>query len=645
MRRNIYLEKKSLAEARERFLAAFSWVELVGTEVTNTVDALGRVTARPVFSRFSAPGYAGAAMDGFAVLARETFSATEEQPVQLHVDDQAFGVNTGQPLPQGTDAVVMIEQVHQVDPQTIEIRAPAFPWQHVRRVGEDMVARELVLPHHHALAAADVAALLQAGVFRLEVLRRPRVAILPTGTELLDWWEAEEAPPAPGAIIETNSIFLSGLVREAGGEPVVLPRQPDRLEPIQEAVAEALDRQDIHMVLINAGASAGTKDFTSHVVSGLGEVLVHGLMVMPGKPTLLGAARGKPVVGTPGYPVSAWVCFDQLVGPALSLMRGQVPVERPTVVAVPARRLASRLGQEEFLRVHLGRVGQRVVATPLKRGAGTITSLTRADGILRIPAQSEGLDENDETPVELLRPPSALERTLVIVGSHDMTLDHLADHMRRRAPQIHVSASNLGSMAGLVAVGAGRCHLAGTHLLDPDTGEYNIRYVKKLLPHVPVELVTLALREQGFIVKPGNPKGIRDFGDLASPGLRFINRQAGSGTRVLLDYHIRNRGISIESIEGYDQEEFTHMAVAVQVLTGGADVGLGILAAARALDLDFIPVCSERYDLCIPLDHIDDFRVRTLLETLDTPEFRKLLESLGGYDVAPTGERARWVPE
>jgi putative molybdopterin biosynthesis protein len=637
MRRNIYLEKKPLSEAKRRFLGAFPWVELVGKEAIKTADALGRVTAAPVFSRFSAPGYNGAAMDGFAVAARETFSATEEQPVLLRVDEQAFAVNTGQPLPQRTDAVVMIEQVHQPDSKHIEIRAPVFPWQHVRRVGEDVVARELLLPHHYALGAADVAALLQAGVFRLDVLQRPRVAVLPTGSELLDWWEAEEAPPGPGVIIETNSIFLSGLVREAGGEPVVLPRQPDKLEAIQEAVAAALDQQDIHMVIINAGASAGTHDYTSHVVSSLGEVLVHGVMVMPGKPTLLGVARGKPVVGSPGYPVSAWVCFDQFVAPALAMMQGQVPAERTTASAVPSRRLASRLGQEEFLRVHLGRVGQRVVATPLKRGAGTITSLTRADGLLRVPADCEGLDEDNETPVELIRPASALERTLVIVGSHDMTLDHLADHMRRRAPQIHVSASNLGSMAGLVAVGANRCHLAGTHLLDPDTGEYNVRYIKQLLPDLPVVLVTLALREQGFIVKPGNPKEIKDFSDLTK-GHRFVNRQAGSGTRVLLDYHLKKLGIHRERIKGYDQEEFTHMAVAVQVLTGGADVGLGILAAARALDLDFVPVCFERYDLCIPRHHLEDFRVQLLLDTLNSNDFRKLVEELGGYDVAPMGE-------
>jgi len=639
VKRNVYLKMRTLDEARRLFLDAFDWTALVGAERGVTAEALGRVTAAPVFSVYSSPSYNGAAMDGFAVRASDTFGATEERPLRLTLGEQAFAVNTGQPLPRATDAVIMIEQVHQPDSACIELRAAAFPWQHVRRVGEDIVAQELVLPHHHRLGATDVAALVTAGVFELDLLRRPRVGILPTGSELVDWRSAAAKPPPPGAIVESNSLLLAGLVREAGGEPVVLPRQPDRLEAIESAVAEALG-SDLHMVIVNAGASAGSEDFTSHVVSRLGRILVHGVTVMPGKPSLLGEARGKPVVGSPGYPVSAWVCFDQLVRPALALMQGQLPPARDTVQVRPARRLASRLGQEEIVRVHLGQVGESVVATPLKRGAGTITSLSRADGILRIPSDSEGIDEDRLVDAELLRPRAALDRTLVVVGSHDVTLDHLADQMRRRAPQIHVSASNLGSMAGLVAIRAGRCHLGGTHLLDPETGEYNVSYVRRLMQGMPVRLVTLAHRDQGLMVPRGNPKRIRGFDDLARPDVRFVNRQGGSGTRVLLDYHLGKREIDPASVQGYDLEEFTHMAVAVQIVTGGADVGLGILAAARALDLDFVPVCSERYDLCIPVAFLGDSRVQVLMDVLASASFRRIVEDLGGYNVSPMGEVA-----
>jgi putative molybdopterin biosynthesis protein len=575
-------------------------------------------------------------MDGYALAARKTFGASEEGPLRLEIGSAAHPVNTGQPLPAGCDAVIMIEKVHEPGDRTVELTEAAFPWQHVRRVGEDIVAREMLLAHHHRLGAADLSALLMACVFRVEVLGRPQVGIIATGSELVDWRDAEKDPPRPGRIIETNSVLLEGLVREAGGEARVMQRQPDRHEAIREAVLEALDA-GCHLVLVNAGASAGSEDHTVHVIRELGEVLVHGIAAMPGKPTILGRVSERPVVGTPGYPVSAWVCFDRFVGPALAMMQGREPPARPTVRATPARSLPSKLGQEEFLRVHLGRVGERVVATPLKRGAGTITSLTRADGILRIPAASEGIDEGAMVEAELLREPGSVDRTLVICGSHDITLDLVADHIRRIAPGLMVSATNLGSLAGLVAARQGRCHAAGTHLLDPATGTYNVEAVRQHLPDIPVRLVTVANREQGLMVLPGNPQNIHGLEDLARKGVVFVNRQAGSGTRVLLDYHLARLSIEPARIRGYDQEEYTHMAVAVQVLSGGAHVGLGILAAARALGLDFIPVATERYDLLIPLEHEGDPRVQALLEVLEDPDFRSEVAGLGGYDVSGMG--------
>jgi putative molybdopterin biosynthesis protein len=418
----------------------------------------------------------------------------------------------------------------------------------------------MILAHHHELGAADVPALVAAGVTHIEVLRLPRVSIIATGTELLDWTQIDGKPLAPGRIVETNSMFLAGLVKERGGEPEVLDRRPDEPGAIMGAVREALDG-GAHMVLVNAGASAGSHDYTAHVLKELGEVLVHGIRAMPGKPTILARVGQRPVVGTPGYPVSAWVCFDQFVGPAIDQMRGQQPRARETMQVVPARKLASKPGLEEFVRVHLGRVGEHVVATPLKRGAGTISSLTRADGIIRIPASSEGIDEGRTVVAELLRPRAVVERTLVIVGSHDVTIDLMADHIREIAPEIHVSASNVGSLAGLIALRDGRSHLGGTHLLDPGSGEYNVSWVRRHVSGMPVRLVTLAHREQGLIVPAGNPDGIRDLSDLTREKMSFVNRQAGAGTRVLFDYHLESCSIDPASINGYDHEEFTHMAV------------------------------------------------------------------------------------
>ncbi|MEW5911740.1 MAG: molybdopterin biosynthesis protein [Thermodesulfobacteriota bacterium] len=639
MKRNVYLNMMPLAAAREKFLAAFDWPALAGVEEIATAEALGRVTAQAVFAHYSSPAYHAAAMDGVALQASDTYGASEEHPLRLALGPKASFINTGQPLPLASNAVVMIEQVHQPSEGEIELRAAVFPWQNVRKVGEDMVAQELMFPHHHRLGAADVAALLTAGVFRLPVLRRPLVAIIPTGLELVDWQQAQESQPPAGTIIETNSLLLAGLVREAGGEPLVLPLVSDDFPLIKEAVAQAL-ASPVHMVVLNAGASAGSKDFSAHVISELGQVLVHGVTVMPGKPSILGQAQGKPVVGSPGYPVSAWVCFDQFIAPALAAMAGQPAPERERLEVVPARRLASKLGREEFLRVHLGRVGERVVASPLKRGAGAITSLTRADGLLRIPADSEGLEEGQPAVAELLGPRRRVEDTLVVVGSHDVTLDLLGDHLKRLDPALHLSSSHLGSLAGLMAIRDGRCHLGGTHLLDPASGDYNVSYIKKHLKGLPVRLVTLAWRQQGLMLKPGNPKGIASFADLTRPEVTLINRQAGSGTRVLLDYHLQKLGLDPAAIKGYDQEEYTHTAVAVQVLAGGADVGLGILAAARALGLDFLPLMQERYDLCIPQAFWDDPRVEALRQVLASPEFRREVEALGGYDAAPMGSIA-----
>ncbi len=640
MERHIYLEMQPLERAREVFLKAFDWPALVGSETISTVEALGRVTARPVFANLSSPSYHAAAMDGVALAAEATFGASEERPLSLKVGRDAHYVNTGHPLPEGTNAVVMIEQVQAPDEGTVELSAAAFPWQHVRKVGEDIVAREMVLPHHQKLGAAELSALLTSGVFKVEVLGRPKVAIMATGTELLDWREAERRAPRPGDIIEANSTFLGSLVRECGAEPVILPRQADQYEAIKAAVAVALD-SDVQMVIVNAGASAGSRDYTAHVLKELGRVLVHGVTAMPGKPSILGEARGKPVVGSPGYPVSAWVCIDQLVRPALFAMQGQEAPRRETMAVTVARRLPSKLGQEEFLRVHLGRVGTRVVATPLKRGAGSVTSLTRADGILRIPAESDGIEEGNEVTAELLKPRWAVEETLVVVGSHDVTLDLLADHIKRKNPRLWMSSSNVGSLGGLMAIKAGRCHLGGTHLLDTASGDYNVSYIQKHLPEVPVALITLAWRSQGLMVKKGNPKGIKALADLTRPDVTFVNRQAGSGTRVLLDYYLHNEGLDPRQIKGYANDEYTHTAVAVQVLSGGADCGLGILAAARALGLDFVPLCRERYDLCIPQAYLDDHRVAALLGALNDPEFRREVEALGGYDVEPMG-RVAW---
>ena len=635
-KRNIYLKMKPLAEAKATVLNHFRPPDPSRTEMLPVPEAVGRIIAQPVFARWSSPHFHAAAMDGVAVKAADTFGANETEPRPLTLGREAIPINTGQVLPAETDAVIMIEQVNDLGDGRIEIEAPAFPWQHVRRMGEDIVATELLFPRNHAVTPYCVGALLAGGIFDVEVYRRPRVLIIPTGSELVDWQGAASVALRPGQVLESNASMLGKLVEAAGGTYDRHAIMADDLAAIRNAVAAGVE-DDYDLVLTVGGSSAGSEDYTRSVVEDLGEVLVHGVTIMPGKPVLIGAVAAKPVFGVPGYPVSAIIAFEQFVRPLIRRYIGQ-PEEVPDCVPVQTtRKIPSKLGLEEFLRVKLGKVDGQTVAAPLPRGAGCITTITEADGLLRIPSDTEGLLEGAETTAELLRPRAALEKTILIVGSHDNSLDILADEIRRDAAGITLSSSHVGSMGGLMALKRGVCHLTGVHLLDTTDGSYNLSYVRQYLPDVDVRLVNLVLRDQGLLVPKGNPKNIQSLEDLGREDVHFINRQGGSGTRILLDYRLGQLGLKPQDISGYLDEEFTHMAVAVAVLSGTADVGLGIQAAARALDLDFIPVVTEQYDLVIPDRFFQLAGIQILLKTIEGAHFKRRVEALGGYNTELTG--------
>jgi len=658
MGRRIYLEDVPLEEAWARFMRALAEAGLDAPfpgEWVPLEQALGRVTAEPIWARLSVPPYAAAAMDGFAVRAQDTAGTTETQPRALPVPPGPDGigacyVDTGDPLPSWADAVVPVEQV-QFDGEAperatrITLYQPVPPWANVRPVAEDIAAAELVLPANHRLWPVDLGVIAACGYATVPVRRSPRVAILPTGTELIPPEEAAARGVRPGEIIEFNSLVLAAQVREWGGLPTRFPIVPDDFERLLEATREAARTHDL--VLINAGSSAGSEDFTARVVSTLGTLLVHGVAVRPGHPVILGIlrvdGRSVPVIGVPGFPVSAALTGEIFVEPLLARWQGLPPRRRPRLDAVLTRKLLSPLGDEEWVRVTVGRVGGRYVAAPLSRGAGVLSSLVRADGILRIPRFVEGYDQGETVAVELYTDPEAIEGTILAIGSHDMALDLMAQFLAERWPGRRLRSANAGSLGGLIALRRGECHLAGTHLLDPESGEYNLPYVRRYLAGVPVVVVTLAHREQGLIVASGNPKGIRDLWDLSRPDVRFVNRQRGAGTRVLLDYYLQRLGIDPASIPGYDREELTHLAVAAAVASGRADVGLGIRAAA--MGLDFLPLALERYDLVIPQDLYEDPWFRPLRELLHDSRFQAAVAALPGYDVRAMGvEVARLGP-
>jgi putative molybdopterin biosynthesis protein len=676
-----YLEDIPLAEALARWWAALAEAgrdALLPGEQVGLEEASGRITAEPVWALISSPHYHAAAMDGYAVRAEDTRGASETRPTYLTVGEAALPVDTGDPLPPNTNAVIMIEDVQlrsfgmrSSDSATavshvairdsrsaIEILTPVAPWQHVRSMGEDMVATELILPANHRLRPQDIGAAAGAGHVALKVRRRPRVAIQPTGSELV----APGAALRPGDIVEYNSLVLAAMVREWGGLPTRLPALPDDYALLRDRLVEAARDHDV--VIVNAGSSAGSEDFTARVIAELGLVLVHGIAIRPGHPVILGvirvpqievpggtgrksgegpivtdrAERVVPVAGLPGYPVSAAITCELVIKPLLARWLGQPPEARPRLAATLTRKVVSPGGDEEFLRVTVGQVGERVVATPLPGGSGVLMSLVRADGIVRIPRGEQGFEAGAQVMVDLYRAPDSVRRTIVAIGSHDLTLDLLADELGRRYPGRSLSSANVGSLGGLLALGRGEAHLAGSHLLDEETGEYNAPYIGRILRGVPVVLLGFVQRHQGLIVPRGNPKGIRGLADLANPDVVFINRQRGAGTRVLLDYRLRELGISPRAIQGYERQEFTHLAVAAAVASGAADCGMGILAAARALNLDFVPLDLERYDLIIPARFYEAEILAPLLAIIRNPAFAVRIAALGGYATPHIGQ-------
>ncbi len=635
-KRNVYLDMKSIEETTKILFAHFKHL-VTKIETLDVVDAKGRVLAAPAMAAISSPNFHAAAMDGIAVDAKITFGARQDAPITLCPDKNAFWVNTGHAMPKGTNAVIMIEHLHIIDEKSVEIEAPVFPWQHVRKMGEDIVATQLLFPQGHRINSHSLGALLSGGIFKVAVYKQPKVLIIPTGSELKQWHEIKIDQLKPGDVVESNSSVLGGLCEDHGAKFDRHPMLKDNLEKIKKAV-ETAAKQDYDMICIIGGSSAGSEDFAKPVISSLGEIYVHGVTMMPGKPMMFGKVFDIPIFGIPGYPVSAIVAFELFAGPLLLNMQKLPKKEIISVPVFPARKIASKLGLEEFLRVKIGSVDGKLMASQLPRGSGSITTLTEADGIIRIPTNIEGISENQKVMAQLLRPLSSIENTIVITGSHDNTLDILADQIKGVSGDISVSSSHVGSMGGLMAIKKGTCHMAGAHLLDPEDGSYNISYIKKYLPDQKVWVINLVMRDQGLIVPKGNPENIKSIKDLKDKGLQFINRQPGSGTRILFDYKLKTLGISIHDIQGYENDEYTHMSVAVAVLSGRVDAGLGIQAAARALDLDFIPVVTEEYDLIIPDRFYKTRKIQALLDIIQTKKFQDRIQSLGGYGTQNTGK-------
>ncbi len=622
----------SLEEARKALLPFYKRE----TEEVPLRDCYGRMLALDIYSKVDVPGFDRASMDGYAVKSGDTWGADEESPKTLdvtgivHAGDRvsikvekgtAVEVATGAVMPEGANAVVMVENTD-LSGDLLNIRKPVSPGENVMHTGADIMMGELVLKKNVKLTPREVSVLAAVGIDRAIVYKKPRIGIISTGNEI--------APPGTklemGQIYDVNAYGIGAGVVENGGEPVYLGIVRDTPQEFAKALSSAAEQVDV--VLTSGSTSAGASDMMSSTVGESGKVLVHGIKIKPGKPTIIGEYGGKPFIGLPGYPSSAMTIFNEVAAPLIRHMAGHRERALREVPATMALRVTSEGGREVLLPVGLTMTAKGLAAYPVEKGSGAISQLLDADGYVEISEDTQIIQEGDEVSVRLFSEEISFP-DLLIIGSHCLGVDVITTLMSERG--FTVRSINVGSMGGLRAIRKKIAEVAGIHLLS-ETGVYNEPFIKDMADAV---LVKGYIREQGIIVTRGNPLGIRGIEDL--PGKRFINRTQGSGTRTLLDIELRKlaakRGESLEaitgSIPGYDVEAKTHNAVASAVKTGRADAGLGIRTVADQNGLSFIPLRDEEYDFVIRKNRMDEPAVKAFLEILRSEEFTRRIMALG----------------
>jgi putative molybdopterin biosynthesis protein len=655
----VFLSNMELSEAIDFYLNKIHPIK-TEVEVINTWEGRGRISYSPVYAKLSSPFYNSSAMDGIATLSAKTYGAHERNHIELQKDIDYIVVDTGDPIPRVYDCVIMVEDLINIgssrgsgesdsdsdngngngdngrvndNQDRVAIYKGAAPWQNIRPLGEDIVETQLIIPSAQEIRPVDIGAMLAGGINKLEVYKKPLVGIIPTGTEMVEPGSELKI----GDIIEFNSRVFSAQVEEWGGTAKRYDILKDDYELIKETVKKASEECDI--VLVNAGSSAGREDFTYSVIEELGEVYIHGVAIKPGKPVILGSVNGKPVIGIPGFPVSAYFVMENICKPVIKASLGLAPNSKPfkEVGAILSRRVMSSLKYLEFVRMKLGYVGDKIIATPISRGAGATMSLVKADGYLEIPQSIEGYEAGTEVRIKLLKDESDLYNTIVCIGSHDPILDIAADLLHVESKKYYLSSAHVGSMGGIMALKSTETHIAPIHLLDMENGEYNTSYIKKYLPQKEIALIKGVKRIQGLMVQKGNPLGIKSLSDISASGASYVNRQKGSGTRLFLDYQLGKLGISSKDIYGYEREEFTHLSVAAAISAKDADAGMGIYSAAMLMGLDFIPLGNEEYDFAIPKEYLELEMIKEFIEILQSDSFKQKLDELGGYDYSDIG--------
>lgn len=630
-----FLEVLTRDEALRRFEAALRPKPL-GAERVALADALGRVVAQDVPAEIDVPPFDRALVDGFAVRSADLAEAGESSPVTLRLNPEVIGcgvvprlavargtatpIATGGPMPRGADAAVMIEGTDpaEEDAGAIEVRRAAAPGSFMAFAGSDITSGETLMRRGKVIGSREIAILAAAGVARVPVWRRPRVAVISTGDELVQPGE----PLRPAAIYDSNGPVVAAAVAEEGGVPVRYGAVPDECDALNEVLRRA--HAECDAVILSGGTSKGAGDLTYRLIGALGSpgIVAHGVALKPGKPLLLAVCDGIPVIVLPGFPTSAMFTFHDMVAPLLRRMAG-LPVRAGTSVqARLAARVPSELGRTEFVMVSLIDEAGELAAYPLGKGSGSVTAFAQADGFIAIDALADQAQAGSEVEVSLFSPHLAVP-DLVVMGSHCVGLEALVSRLAEDGLATRIMA--VGSQGGLAAARRGECDLAPIHLADPATGIYNRGYLSAGL-----ELVEGWRRMQGFVFRRGDPrfegKALADAvaAALADPDCHMVNRNPGAGTRILIDQLLGDA-----RPDGYSNQPRSHNAVAAAIAQGRADWGIAIEAAARQHDLGFLPAGEEHYDFALVTARRDRPGVQAFLRALDDPAVLARLAALG----------------
>ncbi len=625
MIRNVYLKSTDLKDINP-IIDLIVKNYIVKWETISVIDSLNRISFEGIYANVSSPYYSASAMDGIALKASLTYEATETNPVILDKKHIKY-INTGNEIPEEFDAVVMIEDVYDNNDGTISLIKSVRPYQDIRPIGEDIVEGDMVVPKNHLIRPVDISALLSAGISEIKVIKKPKVAIIPTGDEII----RDVKDLKKGKIIDSNSFFMKNELTLLGAESKIFDIVVDEYILLEKAVINASNKYDL--ILIGAGSSAGSKDYAKNIIEKNGTVHVHGISIKPGKPTIIGEVNNTPVIGIPGYPVSTYIAFDLVVKPIIGKFLNIEKTHKEAIKAKLTKKIYSSLKNEEYIRVKLGIINNEYIASPLNRGAGVTMSLVKADGIMIVPKNSEGYESGSIVDISLLKDINEIEKSLISIGSHDILLDKVDDLMSNN--NYHLSSSHIGSFGGIMAIKSKGCHIAPVHVLDED-GSYNLNILDKYLDN-DYSLVRGVSRVQGLMVKKGNPKNIKCLKDLLKDDITFVNRQRGSGTRILLDYMLDKEGIDSKGVKGYDFELSTHMLVASSVKDARFDCGMGIVSVANLNNLDIVEVGKENYDFLVLKEIIDTPIFDEFISVLKSVEFKNELDKLGGYIINDIG--------